>query len=177
MAAYSTHTDQELVPLLKDGDQYAYTELYNRYKTLLYVFSLRRLANREEAKDLIQELFLTLWSKREELAIIGSFKTYVFTALRNKILDVIAHQKVSSRYLDSFQSYIDGSEGTTDHLVRTKELMGLIEKEISMLPPKMREVFELSGGFGNSRQVILKPAVHSFRFKVCCNYHVNCPFD
>jgi len=33
------------------------------------------------------------------------------------------------------------------------------------------------GGFGNSRQVILKPAVHSFRFKVCSNYHINCPFD
>lgn len=154
MSAYSTYTDQELIALLKQGNQSGYTELYNRYKTLLYVFALRRIDNRAEAQDLIQELFLTLWHKREELVLTGSFRSYIFTALRNRMLDVIARRNVASRYLDSFQSYLGAAEGTTDHLIRTKELSALIEKEIAALPPKMRAVFELSRNTNMSRKEI-----------------------
>jgi len=154
MSAYSTYTDQELTALLKQGNQSGYTELYNRYKTLLYVFALRRIDDRAEAQDMIQELFLTLWHKREELVLRGSFRSYIFTALRNRMLDVIAHRNVASRYLDSFQSYLDTTEGTTDHLIRTKELSALIENEIAALPPKMRAVFELSRNTNMSRKEI-----------------------
>ena len=50
MATYSAYTDQELMALFKQGNQYVYTELYDRYKTLLYVFALRRIDDSEEAE-------------------------------------------------------------------------------------------------------------------------------
>lgn len=151
---YSEYSDQQLVDLLGKGDSYAYTEIYNRYKTLLYVFALRRMDNREEAKDLIHELFLSLWAKRKDLTLTGSLGPYLYSALRNRIIDSITHKQVSTRYIESFQQYIDSGEGSTDHLIRSKELSALIEKEIEKLPFKMRQVFELSRKTDYSRKQI-----------------------
>lgn len=144
MSNWSKFSDMELVGLLKEGDQYAYTEIYHRYKTLLYAFALKRLEDADESKDLIHELFLSLWARREELAITGSLSAYLYTAVRNRIIDLVARREVSDRYIQSFQHYLNKGENNTDYLVRHKELLALIEGEIAALPPKMRQVFELS---------------------------------
>ena len=62
------------------------------------------------------------------------------------ILDIFAHEKVKSSYAeDSLQDFArTGNHDNTDHLVREKEFMAYIEREIQALPPKMREIFELS---------------------------------
>jgi RNA polymerase sigma-70 factor (ECF subfamily) len=154
MVVYCAYSDQQLVDLLGKGDSYAYTEIYNRYKTLLYIFALRRMDDREEAKDLIHELFLSIWSKREDLILTSSLGSYLYTAVRNRIIDNINRKQVSARYIESFQQYIDSGEGSTDHLIRSKELSALIEKEIEDLPVKMRQVFELRRKTDYSRKQI-----------------------
>lgn len=154
MAAYSAYTDQDLAALLKAGDQYAYTEVYERYKRLLYLFAFKRLGDREEVKDIVHEIFLSLWYNKEQLNLSYSLTTYLHSAVRNKIVDVMAHKQVSARYAESFNTYRASGQSTTDHLVRQKELTALIEKEIAALPVKMRQVFELSRNGNYSRKQI-----------------------
>ena len=60
------------------------------------------------------------------------------------ILDLIAHQQVESKYMSSLQDFMTQGVCITDHSIREKQLAALIEKGISDLPPKMKEVFELS---------------------------------
>ena len=144
MTLYTTLTDHELVAFLKDGDKTAFTEIYNRYKGLLYIHAYNRLRNQQEADDVVHELFASLWTKREDLFLKTHLSGYLYQAIRNRIIDVISHKKVASAYMISLQHFIDHSEAVTDHLVRENELSALIEKEISALPAKMREVFELS---------------------------------
>lgn len=154
MSAYSTYDDQELTTLLKGGDQFAYTEIYDRYKRLLYLFAFKRLGDREDVKDIIHEIFMSLWQNREQLNLSYSLTTYLHSAVRNKIVDVIAHKQVSARYIETFNAYLASGQSTTDHLVRQKELTALIEKEIEALPVKMRQVFELSRNRNYSRKQI-----------------------
>ena len=144
MVAYSKLSDQDLSILLGKGDEAAFKEIYNRYKAVLYVHAYNRLRNSEEVHDMIHELFATLWNKKGTIEFKTSLSAYLYTSVRNRILDFFLHQKVESAYLSGFQSFINRSESTTDHLVRQKDLSNLIEAEISLLPPKMREVFELS---------------------------------
>lgn len=144
MLNYQTISDHELAGLLKSGDRRAYTEIYNRYKWLLHVHAYKWMQDREEAKDIVHELFASLWTKRESLSFPENLSAYLYTAVRNRIFNMISHQKVESEYLSSLQHFIDEGTCVTDHLVREKQLTALIEKEISSLPPKMREVFELS---------------------------------
>lgn len=156
MSAYSVYNDQELVALLVSGDQIAYTEIYNRYKRLLYAFALRRLDNELEVEDLLHELFMSLWTNRQKLNAELLLAPYLYNAVRYQIINILSRRKISARYLESFNQYISNEFNAeeTDHLVRHKELSALIEKEISALPKKMREVFELSRKTGYSRKEI-----------------------
>jgi len=144
MAVISTLTDTELLALLRDGDHAAYKEIYNRYKGLLYIHIFKRLGDREETKDIIQELFSAIWYKREELTLNTSLSGYLYKAVRNRLLNAVAHKKVQTHYISSLQQAINQTESSTDFALRENELMQLIDKEIAALPPKMREIFELS---------------------------------
>jgi len=155
MADVSSNTDPELVALLKEGNQAAYTEIYDRYNGLLYVFAYKRLQDREEAKDLIHELFLKLWADHQDLDLNINVAAYLYTALRNRIINLIAHQKVATRYIDSFQFYLDGlGNNNTDHLVRHNEMLAFIETEIANLNPRTQLVFELSRNSNLTRREI-----------------------
>lgn len=144
MLTYSLLSDLELTALLKEGDAAAYTVVYNRYFNELYIHAYARLRDKEEAQDVVHELFATLWNKRAELMFKSSLPAYLYTAVRNRILDVIAHQQVESRYVTSLQHFIEEGYCITDYQVRERQLVALIEKGISELPPKMRAIFELS---------------------------------
>lgn len=144
MEQYREYSDLELVANLRNGDQYAYTEIYNRFRIPLYTFLWKRLNNKETVRDILQDVFLTVWEKRMQINYETSLSGYLFSAVRNKLLDLITHEKVKQKYIDSFYSFINMTDVSTDYLVRSKELSARIAKEIAELPPKTREVFELS---------------------------------
>jgi len=154
MGDYSKYTDLDLTEFLRDGDRMAYTEIYNRYNRLLYLFAYKRLGNREEVKDLIHEVFLSLWLNHQHVNLTYSLTTYLHSAVRNKIIDLIAHKQVSGRYIETFNNFIQSGQNTTDHLIRHNELLALIETEIQALPKKMRAVFDLSRKSNYSRKEI-----------------------
>lgn len=154
MAGYSTYTDQELVALLKQGDKVAYTEIFERYKRLLHLFGFKRLGDREEVRDILQDIFISLWVNREDLHIASTLSTYLHTAVRNKVVDRIAHRQVTSRYVETFNAYQESGLNTTDHLLRHKELAAIIAREVEALPPKMRIVFEMSRNTNYTRKEI-----------------------
>ncbi len=146
MDTIKTLSDTELVDLLKSGDQLAYTEIYDRYILILLNHAYNKTRDREEAKDIVHEVFTTLWARRENFNCQSNLSGYLYTAVRNNILNQVVHNDVKGKYLASIAQFINNnnSQIITDHLVREHQLSSIIEKEIAELPPKMREVFELS---------------------------------
>lgn len=141
---YNSLSDLELMNLLKSGNQDAFAEIYERYFGPLYLHAYKRIRDKDEARDLVQELFSHLWSKRDTLEPRTSFSNYLYTWVRNSILNIIAHKIVEEKYLSSLPGWINDAESLTDHRVRERQLAAIIEKEIDALPPRMRAVFELS---------------------------------
>lgn len=154
MERYNKLPDSDLVSLLKQDNQNAYAEIFNRYKTVLYIFAYKKIGDREEAKDLVHELFMNTWEKRSTANMPGGLAPYLFGMLKNRIFDLYKHKKVTARYLETFQDYLNTENNMPDHLVRHKDLNALIEKEISALPERMRQVFELSRKTNLSRKEI-----------------------
>ena len=149
MADYSRSPDGELVVLLKNGSHEAFAVLHERYFGLLYRHAFHRFTafrSKQEVEDVLQDLFIKIWENRTELDPDASFKAYLYTSLKNRILNDLAKQKVQQQYLDKLQQLIKHQDDnlSTDHLVREKELIALLEKEIQVLPPKMRIAFEMS---------------------------------
>lgn len=144
MRGYHLLSDADLFVLLCDGDHKAYTEIYDRYSGLLYVHAYKRIRDREEARDLIHELFTVLWVKREEISLKTELSAYLYRSVRNRVIDLVNHQKLQASYINTFDDFLTNGTNITDHAIRHKELARLIEKEIEALPEKMKQVFILS---------------------------------
>jgi len=127
-----------------EGNFDAFSEIYVRYSSDLYRHALRMLNDKESAQDVIQEVFTNLWINKSSINFKSSPKNYLYTSVRNKILDLIAKEKSQTKYIASLEDFIHNGNYITDNLIREKELAAVIEQEITNLPPKMREVFELS---------------------------------
>ncbi|GEP98940.1 RNA polymerase sigma factor [Chitinophaga cymbidii] len=144
MTGYRTYSDAQLTVLLMTGDHAAFNEIHQRYYALLYHHAYKRLPSEEDVKDILQELFAALWNNRGSLTLTSSLAAYLYTAVRNRVINVFSKQKVRHIYIQSLQQYLDEGENVTDQKLREKELIALVEREIAALPPRMREVFELS---------------------------------
>lgn len=144
MHNYTSLSDPELIDLLKAGDKLAYTHIYDRYNWLLHTHAYKKLNDREEAKDVVQGVFMTLWAKRESIELTSNLAGYLYTAIRNQILNLIAHKQVQSKYIDSIADFAEVGTVQADFQVRERELQSIIEREIALLPPKMREIFLMS---------------------------------
>ena len=144
MSPTDLHSDLELLSRVREGDESAFEAIYKRYYSLLYIHACKLLKESGEAEDCVQEVFSGLWQKVGQLEISVSLSSYLYTSIRNRVLNRIEHKRVKDAYLFSMQRFMKEGESIIDEELRVRELTALIEKEIAALPEKMREVFELS---------------------------------
>jgi len=142
--AYKERTDTQLVDLLKSGDHAAFTEIYKRFSGLLYSYAFKLTGDTDTAKDLVQELFISLWDKREKTELLTSLSSYLYSAVRYKFLKLIAHQKIKSAYAERFLNILEQGSWAIDHYITDKELAAEVEKLVSSLPKKQARIFALS---------------------------------
>lgn len=147
MSQLSPISDDELLLSFQSGDDSAFELIYDRYWGILYRHARKMLQDDEDAKDMVQEVFSTLWTKRKKPVNpmpTPPLAALLYTITRNKILDQLKHAKIKSNYLDSLQLELSPHNPLPDSLVIADELARQIEKEVQALPKKMREIFELS---------------------------------
>lgn len=144
MELYGKLSDANLLTLLKSGDRSAFTEIYNRYWSVLYLHARHMLHNRDNARDIVQEVFTTIWSKSADLELSVSLNAYLYKSVRNSILNLIRKEKHESEYIAKLGDFYDKGDFATDEQVNFNDLKIQIEKEVALLPRKMRMVFELS---------------------------------
>ena len=144
MPAQSCLSDQELVVQLRRGSVAAYTEMFERYQPLLYVYASKIVKDKDEASDIVQEVFLYLWDKRAEIVFEGQVLSYLYTAVRYKFFNLLDKKKVRKDYAASLQRFMLAGTPQTDDLLREREMMRIIEEQISLLPPKLKIAYELS---------------------------------
>lgn len=143
MDPYSKFSDSELSALLIKADRNAYAEIFERYSPLLIAHAYRIVADEDEAGDIVQDVMLNLWEKRNQININLPISGYLYKAVRNRIFNLLSHKKVADKYVESMIAYMEGTHTDSDEKLREKELTALLEKEIASLPEKMREVFIL----------------------------------
>ena len=130
--------------MFKEGHRSAYEDIYRRYWALLYSHARRMVQSDEDAKDLVQDVFSVFWLDGPTLELQTTLSAYLYSLVRYKVFNLIDRKKVRNNYLSSLEDFIKKNEYSAEYRVREKQMEALIEKEIATLPPKMREVFELS---------------------------------
>ncbi|MVZ62691.1 RNA polymerase sigma factor [Sphingobacterium humi] len=142
---YSIFSDTELMALVRENDERAFQEIYQRFFPVLYMHTQKRIADAELVKDLLQDIFTSIWKNRKTLHIEQSVSAYIYAAVRFKVINIYQQQQHLTKYLDSLEDFMNREEPVqADFLVRQKDLSSLIEQEVAQLPPGMRRIFMMS---------------------------------
>lgn len=144
ISEYGQYSDEQLLSLLRVRDQRAFTEIYDRYWGWAYAHIYKMLCDEEEAKDGVQEVFSKLWLKAPEIKSNHNLKGLLFCSARNLVFNLMEKNRVRQDHMKSLLSFANTVAPNTVDRIDEKQLAVLIESEIQKLPPKMREVFELS---------------------------------
>jgi RNA polymerase sigma-70 factor (ECF subfamily) len=133
-----------LICEIKKENRLAFKYVYDQYSDKLYYLSLRFNLNKEEAKEIVQEVFLTLWEKRGGLKEELSLNSYLLTITKNKILN-LQKKKVSELARDQkyYLSHDASSSSTEDHLIYS-DLEKCTKSFIESLPARNKQIFLLS---------------------------------
>lgn len=133
-----------MLALIKGGDRSAFNEIYQRYWFKLYKKAFERIKSRDEAEDMIQDLFIDFWMKRETLIINVSLSAYLFTAIKYKVINYIEANIVRNNYLKSLNNAVMDYDDATNQSLICRDTERWMDLEIQKLPPRVKRVFELS---------------------------------
>lgn len=139
----SSEEDILLIREVAKGSVAAFNELYSRYSEAVYYTIYKKVKNKDEVDDVFQDFFASIWRKRATLSVNTSFKAWLFTALRNHVLNHLLQASVKEkRALDYSHSFSEESSGFS-HDVEIMDISRLVKAEINRLPEKMRLVWQL----------------------------------
>lgn len=133
--------DIELLLSLKNGDRSAFEEIFNRYWISLFEAAYKRLKDKDQCKDIIQDVFADLWIRREKVQIIN-LSAYLHTAIRFQIFKLASRNKIAPVFIELFES-IASSPYNPEKELEEKELEELAKAWIDSLPEKRRKIFLL----------------------------------
>ncbi|MCP4312163.1 MAG: RNA polymerase sigma-70 factor [Bacteroidetes bacterium] len=121
-------------------DRGSFEDLFREFFPPLMAFAKKILMNGDDAREVVQQVFITIWEKRQEVDLSTSLKSYLFTSVHNRSLNVIRdRKKFASGEVPDVAGEMDVSS-----VIESMELEEKIMEVIGSLPEKCREVFELN---------------------------------
>jgi RNA polymerase sigma-70 factor (family 1) len=145
------HTDlsnqtppENLLVRLKAGDQLAFAAIYNRYRSKMYAYASNLCKSEETAEEIVQEVFIRIWQKREQINIELNFDAYVKKITLNHVLNYLKKAARERTLQQEIFNYIETIRNTTEDNILERELVKTYDEAVSKLPPQKKLIYELS---------------------------------
>lgn len=141
---YKGLRDAQLVESMKNGDKAAFEEIFDRYYDLLHTFAKQILKSSFIAEDIIQNVFIKVWVRKEQINPQLSLRNYLLVATRNELFDYMRlryntmRSSIDARMLD----IADGAMNIDDY-ISDRERTGVIDVAMLSMPDKRREIFAM----------------------------------
>ena len=130
-----------LLNLIKQDDEVAFKHLFYKYIDTLERFVFSYVNEREQAQEIVLDLFTYIWEHRSTLQIKLTLKAYLFQSAKNRSLNFLRDRE-THLFMDDLQ--LADSSDNSSWSIETEELHQLIAEAVSLLPEKCREIFEKS---------------------------------
>lgn len=138
------YSDQQLLTRLHNDDKGALEIIFKTYYAPLVRFAKNILKNEAQAEDIVQEVFLKVWDKRNDINIMTSFKSYLYMAVRNHCFNTLKTNERKHWLNDDLENDHNFAINDTIATIEAKQLNKKINEIINLLPEKCRITFQLS---------------------------------
>lgn len=137
--------EKYLLMQIQKGDKSSFSVLYNAYAKELLDYAYSFVKNKQVSEDLVQEVFISLWTRRNEVEITYTLKQYLYGAVKFNILSFFRSEDVKQRYIEHFCAFVaQSSTNQIKGVMDTADLMSVVNRALKSLPPKCQQVFYLS---------------------------------
>lgn len=136
--------DNELLTKLRNGDQMAFAQVYNQYRSKMYVYACNLCKSEEIAEEIVQEVFIRIWQKREQINIELNFNAYVKKITLNHVLNHLKKIAREKTLQEEVFCYIEAIRNTTEDKLLEKELLKTYDEAIALLPAQKKIIYQLS---------------------------------
>ena len=136
-------SDSILLAQIQAGDPAAFEELFHTYHAGLCAFAFRCLGSREIAEDVVQEVFLFVWDRRQTLRLQTSLRGYLFAAVRNAALSYLRHQRVEERSESHTADLFAAAAPSPEEELQIADLSDAVRAAVDRLPTRCRLIFTL----------------------------------
>lgn len=155
MGQYRIYGDQELVQLMRSGDERVLIEIYERYWDKMLAVAYNRLGNQEEAEECIQDVLYKLWKLRSDFSLDKiNLSNYLARAIRNQSFNVLEQRHRERLKSGNYIPSADINLLSPERELMIRELQQQIDESINALPPQCQLVFRLSRQEGLSNKEI-----------------------
>ncbi len=143
--------EKRVLEELKHGSKKAFEYVFKTYYVSLCRYAEEILRDRQQAEDVVMNLFVIIWDERKKINITTSIRSYLYRSTYNACLNVFRKKKSENKYRDFFIHHVDFSK-THDYGSSSYPLSDIIEKELDVeiekiiddLPPQCKKIFLLS---------------------------------
>lgn len=122
----------------------AFEEGFKCHFNALHTYAFSILNEVDEAEEIVQQVFLKVWEKREQLSINQSFRAYLYQSVYHESLNYLKHQKVKKAHQTFVQYQQKEGHESMGNTIGAKELQEKILEGLSLLPEQCRTIFQLS---------------------------------
>lgn len=136
--------DKNIVDALRQGDEQVFETIFRTYYERLCNYANTILNDMDEAEEIVQGAFLTVWEKHDTLEIHTSVKSYLYRAVHNSCLNRVKHYKVRKTYGDSVKNQAELLHDDASQDFIGSELDAIVANAIDSLPDQCKLVFKLS---------------------------------
>ena len=138
--------EKKMFASVRKGDEQAFGVFYKKYQPRLFAFCYGIIGDEEAAKDIVQETFIKVWVRREQIDLDMSFSAFLFTMAKNQLLNEFRRQANSPLFLEDvvLNETGDGEETAIERKLSFEEFNHRLEIAKQKLTPRQRELFELN---------------------------------
>ena len=133
--------DNLLLQQINDGNETAFDLLYEKYWAVAYAAAYKRLKDQDQAKDIVQEIFIHIWVKKETLSI-NNFPAYLNIAVRNRVFKVLAKQTHNHPFFETLDN-LPATYLQADYNLIWKEFFQSYEALLNSLPQQRKTIFRM----------------------------------
>jgi RNA polymerase sigma-70 factor (family 1) len=136
--------EKAILRQFKVGDVAAFDTIYHKYSKKLYNFTYKLIKDYDTGVEIVQDVFVTLWERHEQVNTELNFNNYIFTITYNSIRKHFRNKSIETKVKDYLLTSSSEHIANTDGGIIYKELLDLANKTIEKLPPKRKMVYKLS---------------------------------
>jgi RNA polymerase sigma-70 factor (ECF subfamily) len=149
------YDERKMLQLLSEGSEYAFSLIFDRYRQKVYSIAWKFSNTNDMAEEVVQDVFLRVWLKRQEMNEVQNLEAWLFILTRNLLFDRLKSQSYETMARKACANP-NISVNDADHVLRHRECQELIMEAVNRLPQRQKEIYQMAKISGLSHESIAR---------------------